>query len=185
MKALIYTSSMNLHSVESLWDHLVGMSAEALRMTEAEINRFRANRVAKLIGLLPFIANCNDSGRTALAHLGTFVIANRGEARRVFDHKPADDSAPLARLWAISGFKGGDRAVIDRGMALLGLCMVSGYQRDAERDRLLDEYNPLVSGAWKGDATEQAFRSTLEATAAGAADLILSADDAIVTFWQT
>jgi len=179
MTMILYTDPMNLQSIESLWDRLVVISAEALRMTEAETDRFRGNRVAKLIGLLPFLAGCDDAERIALAHIGTFVIANRGEARRVFDHKPSDNSDPLARLWAISGFKGGDGAILDRGMALLGLCMLSGYRRDTER-----EYNPLGTGAWQGDAMEQAFQKILEATASDTSDSILSANDASVTYWQ-
>jgi len=175
---------MNLQSVEYLWDHLVGTSAEALRMTEGEAERFRKNRVAKLIGLLPFLASCDDAERTSLAHLGTFVIASRGDARRAFDHKPADDSDPLARLWAISGFKGGDRPILDRGMALLGFCMVSGYQRDAERDRLLGEYNPLVSGVWEETALVISFKQAISAMDSVEMDAVLTAEEAETVYWR-
>jgi len=153
-------------------------------MTEAETARFRGNRVARLIGLLPFLAGCDDAERTALAHIATFVKANRGEARRVFDHKSSDDSDPLARLWAISGFKGGDRAIRDRGMALLGLCMVSGYQHDAERDRMLAEYNPVLTGAWKGDGMEHSFRKYIDSVDSAEMDMILTADDASKSYWK-
>ncbi|MBU0926392.1 MAG: hypothetical protein KKA67_01455 [Spirochaetes bacterium] len=175
---------MTTQLIDSLWERLAGVSIEALRMSDAEAARFRSNRVAKLVGLLPFLAGCDDAERTALAHLAVFAIAGRGEARRVFDHSPADDAEPLARLRTIADFKGGQRAVIDRGMAMLGLCMVSGYRRDAEPDRILGAYNPVNADTGKAAGAESAFRKTIAGTQPTEVDAILSVDEAATGFWQ-
>jgi len=153
-------------------------------MSEKEAAAFRANKVARLVGLLPFVAGCDDAQRTALAHLAVFVVANRGESRRVFDHSPTDDAEPLARLRTIADFKGGDAATLERGMALLGLCMVSGYRRDAELDRILDAYNPANVDSSKAAVAESRFREVIAVTKPTELDAILSIEEAEKGYWQ-
>jgi hypothetical protein len=51
---------MRIELIDPVWMRLSGIAAEALRMSEGEAERFRGNRVAKLVGLLPFIAGCED-----------------------------------------------------------------------------------------------------------------------------
>jgi hypothetical protein len=70
-------------------------------------------------------------------------------------------------------------------MALLGLCMLSGYRRGAASDELLGEYNPVGSGAWSGDSREKALLATIGAKLSAAMDAILTADQAPVSYWQT
>jgi len=176
--------SMNIESMNRLWNSLSGTIATSVRMTDGETGRFQSNAAARLIGLLPFIAGCDDPERTALSHLATFVIAGRGESRRVFDHSPADDVEPLARLRTISDFKGGDDATIERGMALLCLCMVSGYERDMELDSSLKRYNPLSSGGWNITETRGRLDVVLSRGADPVMDLVMTQDDASQLFWQ-
>jgi len=175
---------MNTLLTNSLWEKLSEKSAEALRMTEKEAQAFRANKIARLVGLLPFVAGCDDAERTALAHLAVFVVANRGQARHVFDHSPADDAEPLARLRAIADFRGGDAATLERGMALLGLCMVSGYRRDAEPDRMLGAYNPVNTENGRIADAESAFRRSIAGAAPNEVDAILSVEEAEKGYWQ-
>ena len=151
-------------------------------MNESEARAFRNNKVAKLVGLLPFIAGCDDATRSSLSHLATFVIANRGRARRVFDHAPADDADPMARLRTIADFKGGDPAALEQGMARLALCMTSGYRRDAEVDRLTGEYNPTDSASF--EAAVHASAATIAAGIASDIDEILSTSDAYKGIWE-
>ncbi|OHD24836.1 MAG: hypothetical protein A2Y38_18790 [Spirochaetes bacterium GWB1_59_5] len=155
-----------------------------MRMTDGETQRFKANAVARLVGLLPFIAHCDDPERTALSHLATFVLAGRGESRAVFDHSAADDVEPLARLRTISDFKGGDDVTIERGMALLCLCMLAGYERDIELDAQLNKYNPLSSGGWSMTETEKRLDVVLSRSADPAIDLVMTEDDALRVYWQ-
>lgn len=153
-------------------------------MTADEAARFRDNRVARLVGLLPFAAGCDDAERTALAHLAAFVVANRGGARAVFDHAPSDDVDPLARLSTIADFSGGDPGILARGMALLGLCMLAGYRRDAAKDAASGEYNPINSGAWDSGRVEAALLADARAVEPASLDPIMTETQALGTFWE-
>jgi hypothetical protein len=178
-------------SLDSIWERLADLTAEATRMTEAEAARFGKNPVAKLVGLLPFLASSDEPARTSLAHLAVWIMANRGGARAVFDHKPADDRNPLARLTPIAGFEGGDRRLIEEGLLRLRICMVAGYRRDLGKDRALDAYNPLASGAWNGEASIKALVDSSAANSLALApgdrtllDAILPVEEALRGWWD-
>lgn len=170
--------------MNALWDKLSDIASDSLRMTDGESARFRSSRVARLVGLLPYLAGCEDAERTALSHLATLVIAGRGEARRAFDHCPADDVEPLARLRTISDYKGGDETILSRGLALLGLCMAVGYRRDAEADRLLGAYNPVLKAPETAGEAEATLRQALAAGAPNDADAVLSLAEAEKGYWK-
>jgi hypothetical protein len=137
---------------ESAWAELAGRVAEAFRMTEEEKDWLLTGRIAKLIAAIPFLAGCDDAERTAAAHLGTYLLSIR-ETKRYFNAQPADGVSALERLRLISNFKGGDRKIIERGLCLLALNMVSDYHRDIEEDALLGKYNPIAAGAWDFEST--------------------------------
>jgi len=167
------------------WDRLVASVTEAFRMDDSERSRLAGSRAARITGALPYLAECRNPERTALAHLAVFVLASRGGSRKVFDHTPADDEEPLARLEPIGRFPGGDPAVLRKGMALLGLLMLGGYEKDRVKDAAGGEYNPLNSGAWKAEEV----RARLKAEAASAKvpelDAIISTDEASLRgFWD-
>ncbi len=170
--------------MNALWGKLADIAVDSLRMTDGEAERFRSSRVARLVGLLPYLAGCEDAERTALSHLATLVIAGRGEARRAFDHCPADDAEPLARLRTVSDYKGGDEAIISRGLTLLGLCMVAGYRRDEEADRLLGAYNPVLEAPEAASKALAALRQALAAGAPNDADAVLSLAEAEKGYWK-
>ena len=75
--------------------------------------------------------------------------------------KLADDGDPLIRLERISHFIGGNRSVLDEGMARLGLAMPGGYQRDQGKDTASGEYNPLNAGIWDYDTIEAMLKSRI------------------------
>ncbi len=75
--------------------------------------------------------------------------------------KIADDGDPLIRLERISHFIGGNRSVLDEGMARLGLAMPGGYQRDQGKDTARGEYNPLNAGIWDYDTIEAMLKSRI------------------------
>ena len=166
------------------WERLCGLVAEAFRMDDAERARLAGSRAARIIGALPYLAGCRNSERTALAHLAAFVLACRGGTRMVFDHAPADDAEILARLEPVARFPGGDPAVIRKGMALLGLLMLGGYEQDREKDAVSGEYNPLNSGAWK--AKEVRARLAAEAASAKVPELdtIMTLEEAETGWWD-
>ena len=130
---------------DAKWDELSDLVAKAFRMSDEESQRFRGSMVAKLIAAIPFLAGCEDAERTAVAHLGTYLLSTR-ETKRYFNTQPGDSASPLERLRLGSRFKGGDQRIIERGLCLLALNMVSDYKRDLEEDRLLGKYNPIAAG---------------------------------------
>jgi hypothetical protein len=176
---------MTIEHLDRLWESLAGAIATAMRMSGAETERFQSNTIAKLIGLLPFIANCDDPERTSLSHLATFVVAGRGESRHVFDHGPADDVEPLARLRTISDFKGGDDATIERGMALLCLCMLSGYERDADEDARTGEYNPINAGSWNAVSLQTELIRTISERPSASLDALMTLEEARILLWES
>jgi hypothetical protein len=132
------------------WDEISSAIAHAFRMTETETVAFRDCNTARFIAALPFLAGCEHPYRTALAHLATYTLASfhdRG-CCEIFDHAPNDDKDVFARLEPISHFSGGDRHILQAGMARLALTMVAGYQRDQAKDSDAGQYNPLNSKAW-------------------------------------
>jgi hypothetical protein len=121
-------------------------------MTQKEKERLREGRIAKLIAAIPFLAGCEDAERTAVAHLGTYLLSVR-ETKPYFNARPEDGASPLERLRLGSNFKGGDQRIIERGLCLLALNMVSDYKRDIEEDERLGKYNPIAAGAWDFEDT--------------------------------
>jgi hypothetical protein len=137
---------------ESMWAEISGCVAEAFRMTVEEKERFAGGRIAKLIAAIPFLAGCEDAERTAVAHLGTYLLSTR-ETKRYFNARPEDGVSVLERLRLGSNFMGGDGKIIEKGLCLLALNMVSDYKRDIEEDARLGKYNPIAARAWDFEST--------------------------------
>jgi hypothetical protein len=132
---------------ESTWAEISDRVALAFRMTEEEKRSFAEGRIARLIAAIPFLAGCEEAERTAVAHLGTYLLSIK-ETKSCFNAQPGDGVSALERLRLISGFKGGDARIIERGLCLLALNMVSDYKRDIEEDAALGKYNPIAAGDW-------------------------------------
>ena len=167
---------------ERRWAELAAQIADTFRMRAPEAAALKANQTARLIAAIPFAAGCAEPERSALSHLATYLLAGSPSCRRVFDHKAADDRDALARLAPIADFQGGDKEVIDRGMRLLAIIMVSGYRHDLEKDAKSGEYNPLLAKAWKADETIAALSKGIDEKAAlyGFA----TPEEAKVMFWD-
>jgi hypothetical protein len=146
---------------EIRWSQMVDKIADAYRLDKEERQQLRNNKAARLVAGLPFVAGCREPLRTGLSHLSLFVLASTEACRHDFDHKPADNADPLIRLKPISHFIGGDRSVLDEGMARLGLALLGGYRRDQAKDRVSGEYNPLNAGVWDYDTIETMLRTRI------------------------
>jgi hypothetical protein len=133
---------------ETAWSRIADHVASAFRMTAEEAAEFAEGRIAKLIAAIPFLAGCEEAERTAVAHLGTYLLSLRPETKSYFNSRPGDGVTVLERLRLISDFKGGDGRIIERGLNLLALNMVADYKRDVEEDEGLGKYNPVAAGAW-------------------------------------
>ncbi len=167
----------------SQWNTLVEQIASAFRFSAEEQKRLAANKTARLVAAIPFVAACQQPERTALAHLAVFVLASAPSCRQVFDHGPLDNRDPLARLAPIADFQGGDPEIIDRGMRLLGLVMVNGYQKDLDKDAHSSEYNPLLARAWDRDRIASELSAPLR-SASSPLDPYMSLDEALRGFWD-
>jgi hypothetical protein len=167
---------------EEFWSKIVRLVAEALRLSISEMNALQQNRTAKLIGALPALAGARDADRVAVQHVITYLTAQRLEA--IFDHRRDDDQPLTARLERISHFPGGDRRVLQRGMDLLTLLMISGYERSQVTDRRKGVYNPLGSGSWDGDREKTRLVKAIRAVPSPEMDQILDLEVALRGEWN-
>lgn len=165
-----------------VWSKLAEETAVSFRMTAEEATRFKEGNVAKLIAAIPFLAGCDQSERTALAHLSIYLIASRG-SRFTFDHNAADNVSAFDRLHTIMNFSGGDEKVIERGMALLSLVMLEGYNIDRYKDSMDGNYNPLNDGSWDYDAMKTHLKSLIDSCPDSEMDALIDYP-APFSFWQ-
>ncbi|MEW5814087.1 MAG: hypothetical protein AB1798_01660 [Spirochaetota bacterium] len=163
-------------------DRLLNAVAEAFKMKGGEKTHFVNKNIARLIAGLPFLAGCEDPERTAIAHLGTYLLSIRCKA--IANCKPSDDIHLSKRLALVNNFIGGDRQILDRGMSLLALSMLSDYKRDVAEDRQLGKYNPVGSGAVSFEAEKAELLETINSVACPEMDKILSADEAVLIPWE-
>jgi hypothetical protein len=167
---------------EDFWMKTSQMTAEALRLSLRETEALRKNPVARLIGAIPSLAGCSDADRVAVQHVATYLIALRLEV--IFDHRPEDDASVAARLERISHFPDGNRKTIERGMNLLTLTMICGYEGSLVADRKNGVYNPLVSGS--RDATREKARlvKAVRSVKSPEMDAILDLEGALRGAWN-
>ena len=168
--------------VFTCWDEIARQTADAFAMTATQRERFSRNRIARLIASIPFLAGCEQPHRTALSHLATYIVSCR--VKGIANPTPDDDHDIMARLALIANFIGGDRRVIDRGMALLALNMVSDYKRDIVEDLAAGKHNPVASGAFDFETESARLHKTIVATECPEMDEILDAEDAPQQYWS-
>jgi hypothetical protein len=168
---------------ETKWSEISDAVSKAFRMTTKEREALKEKRVARLIAAIPFLAECEDAERTAVAHVGTYLLSVR-ETKRYFNAKPDDSESVTERLRLISNFKGGDQRIIERGMNLLALNMVSDYRRDAEEDVFLRKYNPVSEGDFDYESTIGELKERIEEVPCSEMDKIMSLSFALLDFWS-
>jgi hypothetical protein len=171
-----------MHFDDEQWESLTRLVAEAMRLGPSELERLRANKTAQLIAAIPVIAGCRDADRVACHHLATYLLAD--SASSIFDHRREDDRDAMARLERISHFPDGDRKLIERGMSLLALLMISNYEGSSETDRRDSVYNPLVSGSWNADDVRNPLIRRVRAVASPEMDAIIDLEQALRGSWN-
>lgn len=164
------------------WELLVDKTAISFRLNIKERELLTKSKVAKLIGLLPFIAGCKYPERTALNHLSAYLIAAKG-AKNEFYHTIEDDEKILDRLQCINHFMGGDKKVLEKGMKLLALVMVHDYKRDIEVDRIRGKYNPLTGGMWSYTELVKQLTDDIHSIRSPEIDLIFKTQDTPFLIW--
>ncbi len=167
---------------EETWRRISGEIAGAFRMTAEEAEEFGRHKIARLIAALPYLAGCDDAGRTAVAHLGTYVLSGR-ETKHWFNATARDSASILERLWLISDFRGGDAKIIERGLKLLALNMISDYGRDVAEDATLGKYNPVAAGDFDFRKTVEDLEWSILSTSCPEMDEIISIGEMPLGFW--
>lgn len=142
------------------WDYIITELSNVFRLTKEETERLYSSNTAKLIAAIPFVAECKEPERTAIAHLCIYEAEILG-FQKYCAHLPSDDSDIFNRLRCISYFDGGNKKVIDHGMALLALIMLEGYNKSKTEDKKNNTYNPLVSGEWDYISSKQLLLSKI------------------------
>jgi hypothetical protein len=169
---------------EVKWEELCDAVSLAFRFTEDERQFLKEKSVARLIAAIPFLAGCEDAERTSIAHLGTYLLSVK-ETKRYFNANPEDSQSVVERLRLIGNFKGGNQAIIDRGMNLLALNMISDYRRDAEEDVFLRKFNPVSVGDFDYAASVAELTERIEEVPCPEMDRIMTLSVAPLTLWWT
>lgn len=143
------------------WDYLVNEISKVFELSHKEKKDFESSSTAKLIAAIPFEAGCYEPERTAIAHLGLYVMEKRG-FQEYCSHQPIDDVNILHRLDFISIFEGGNPEIIEHGMYLLALIMLEGYNKSKREDALNKVYNPIASGRWDYESKKKEIMSVLK-----------------------
>lgn len=166
---------------EHTWATISRIVAERLRCSIGELDQLRDNRTAKLITAIPYIAGCSNADRIASQHLTTYLLAQSAEA--IFDHRETDDHDLFARLERISHFPDGSKDLINRGMNLLALIMLAGYERDVQTDRSQSVYNPFGSGSWNAEQITARLVRRVRSTPSPEMDHIVDLERALRGNW--
>lgn len=164
------------------WKAMYEAVAATFRFSDEEREHLANSKVARLIGELPIIAGCEDAERTALAHLSIYLTAAKG-GKEWFNHRKSDNIDVYSRLRHGMSFIGGDEKIIERGMDLLAMVMLSGYNRDKVTDMKAGKYNPLNDGAWNFEQLSAKLRKKLELTPCPKLDAILSPKESTLYIW--
>jgi hypothetical protein len=159
MVAQTKTVSMTKQEFFTKWDNISTSVAQAFRFTDDETKKFKEKPLAQLIAAIPFLAGCEDPERTAICHLGTYILSV--QIKIPANCKPTDDAYIMKRLELVNNFIGGDPEIIEKGMSLIALNMLSDYKRDIHEDILLSKHNPLVSGSWDFEKSEDRLLQTI------------------------
>ncbi len=114
--------------------------------------------------------------------MGAYILSLR--IKTVANCQPADNDYLLKRLEMINNFIGGDKEIIERGMSLIALNMISDYARDIEEDRIFCKYNPVGDGVIDFEEEKQRLIEKIESVECPEMDAIMNIDESIQAYWQ-
>ncbi len=169
-------------SIFTEWDNIAGSVADAFRMDKEDREWLQNKNLAKLIASIPYLAECEDPGRTAITHLGAYILSIR--IKTVANCQPTDDVDLFRRLEMINNFIGGDQAIIQKGMSLIALNMIADYARDIEEDRMFGKYNPVDSGAFDYEHEKNQLEAIITSVKCREMDEIMSMDASVRGVWE-
>ncbi len=168
---------------EEKWEELINKTTTTFRMTEDEKENIKRNKVLKLVACIPFAANCENPDRTALAHMGTYIMAANPACKKDFNHNFSDNESVLSRLHLGTAFIGGIKSIIDRGMNLLALAQLEDHNADQEIDRVAGKYNPVLAGVWNYKKSKQQLLSAINGVPCPDMDAVVPPAE-IESYWD-
>lgn len=173
-----------LEEFNRYWLELCDRMAGTFHMDSSMAQWLKEKDVARLIAATPFLANSHNPKQTAASHLSIYLLSVSESTKSIFHHNEwSDDFNIMNRLKPIGNFDGGDKSIIDRGMNLLALNMICGYERDLQKDEKLKKYNPISSGVWNFEKMKNKLIHDIDTNPCPEMDEIFSMDVGIQTFW--
>ena len=165
------------------WSKLAGRAGAVLNYGIKEKEWLKSSKMARLVAETPYLAECDKPETTAFSHLMIYLTAMHESAKDVFLHTPEDDNNLYTRLFPISGFIGGDTAIIQCCLDLMGLCMLSNYNNDADEDKKLGKYNPINAKKWNYAAESEELLNKINKTITPEIAAVYTAEDALKGYW--
>lgn len=136
---------------DAIWNNLIEKTGLVFSFSSEYVAVISGNYVLKLVAAIPYLANCDEPERYALAHMGTFILAGHEATRSAFAHNFKDSVDLKRRLETISYFSSGDERIIKWGMNLLTIAMINDHMNDAKDDLAEGKMNPVNAGHWDAD----------------------------------
>lgn len=170
---------------DEIWGEIVERMSVFLNLSKKDRKALQQGKIARLIAALPYLAGCTHPGRLATAHLLVYLFAGHGAGKAVYQFDDSDNDSIFRRLNVINTFGDGNRAIIERGMNLLALSLLSNYERDADRDKASGKPNPVVSGTWNVNELKSSLLKNIEKVECSAMDAILTMEEGVQEWWMT
>ncbi len=167
---------------ESTWSAITDQVAQTFRMTEEEKEGLYKHEIAQLLASIPYLAGCDNPGRTSLANLSIYMMSIRA-GKSEFNATASDDADIMSRL-DLAQFTGGDTRIVERGLALIALNMVADYQRDVVFDIANQKHNPIATGAWDYAAVVDDLVRQIDLVECEEMDRIATKETIVNKFWN-
>lgn len=165
------------------WPTILSDVNSLFHFSPETIEKLAHSRIAKLTATIPFIAGCRNPVRIAVSHLIYVLSAEIPSIAQHFLHSFADNDNVLSRLERISHFPDGDPLIIQRGMNLLAVIMISDYLKDKEHDKKIKKYNPLENGVWNAERKIEKLENEIKSVPCPEMDAIITVDEAKALEW--
>ena len=165
------------------WPVILSDVESLFQFSPETIEKLAHSRIAKLTAAIPFIAGCRNPVRIAVSHVMYVLSAEIPSIAQYFLHSFADNENVFTRLERISHFPDGDPLIIQRGMNLLTVIMISDYQKDKEHDKKIKKYNPLENGVWNADEKIEKLENEIKSVPCPEMDNIITVDEAKEDSW--
>jgi hypothetical protein len=161
-----------------LTDHV----AREFGLDGRRLEALRSKKIARLIGAIPFLAECDDPKDLATANLRHYVMSC-GAGKSLYAATERNSTSLFGRL-APAQYKGGNEAIILRGMSLIALNMLADYKRDVDLDRATGKYNPIGAGDWDYDEKLNELLTNISAVDCPDMDEIVEVHTVMDQFWN-